>query len=805
MSLSICSKCGQTKPVTEMVQTGHGKGKICLGCKPPTKKEKRAMAKNVPGQPMTCETCGVELIRTGTKQKFCAACAEVAKAATQAQARANRKSGSYVYDSDAAGPTKPDALRLLAGRGVKHPHVQEVVWKALEAVCAAGKKPANRFVFQNGFVKAKASYKAREGQELEAIPVEPVTGELLTRPELYALWDSCVAPYEQTTFEEFLAIRQECKRNCYYLGKEILEKDFEGIHEEWAKWLPQFDPTALPPDYKQKQAIEWLKAQCPDGIREYLMIASRASFKSSFNHIWILTAILCLPDVRVLLVSETRPLSKDFIGVIRSYFEVEEGFETRFQRLFAEYCIPKGDGSQMTLECPMARLRLAQGTANCTSMDSTQAGKRADLIVLDDPISNLTVGNDVQIQASVSKRDALVKLGETGARIILTCGTPWHENDLYAQLIARSANADEPFMHHRIDPAFTVKRQAEHKLTVAGLASLVPDDIESYLFSRFNWSTLRPEMAASAFFLSQNLCIFPKSTEEGLRVTFNQEDLDSHTKARHFFQTNMPAAKTVMALDRAYSTSRYADYSVITTAKLMPVRAAEGAPAKNSVVVWDVMLERWKESELVKYIVDKIAEHKPQMFVAEKDKGWESLELAIRKLAMLRSVAMPYMRWVPTSSGAKTSQVKARRIKKLEAPIIFDQLWFVSAYWNEAVFAQFTKMDGGIFVESNSTRKLDAPDCISLLYENFGPKNLEEPKDETPEEVNRRKTQEERDLAAARRQEMQNRMFGGVNAPRPTQQPPPEPQPAPAQPRAQFPRAGNFATLPASFRGGPKR
>ena len=46
-------------------------------------------------------------------------------------------------------------------------------------------------------------------------------------------------------------------------------------------------------------------------------LASESAFKSSFNHVWILSAILCQPSIRILLCSETRPLAKDFIGVIR--------------------------------------------------------------------------------------------------------------------------------------------------------------------------------------------------------------------------------------------------------------------------------------------------------------------------------------------------------------------------------------------------------------------------------------------------------------------------------------------------------
>src|SRR6266478_4066412 len=405
---------------------------------------------------IACKRCAASFERKGMNSKYCAACAPSRKTVTRQKRADKKKTSSYVFDS-ATEPTKSEIQDLLKARGISNPQVLKTLQKwGAQAAQFLGVVP-NRFFWTNGAAATKASYEREAAQPFEAISVEPIAGELLNRAELFALFDFCVAPHEDTTFDEYLTIRQNCKRDCFYLGKEILQKDFEDVHFEWSKWLPKFDPTTLPPNYTQRQAIEWLKAQAPD-IKEFLMIASRSSFKSSFSHIWILTAILCLPDVRILLVSETRPLSKDFIGVIRSYFEVQEGFETRFQRLFPEYTIPMGDGSVLSLECPMARLRLAQSIES-TSMDSTVAGKRSDLIIFDDPISNQTVGNETQIQASVNKRDALVKLGEAGARIILTIGTPWAANDLYAQLIERNASVEEPFMAWRNDPAHACRER----------------------------------------------------------------------------------------------------------------------------------------------------------------------------------------------------------------------------------------------------------------------------------------------------------------------------------------------------------
>src|SRR5882762_87110 len=112
------------------------------------------------------------------------------------------------------------------------------------------------------------------------------------------------------------------------------------------------------------------------------------------------------------------------------------------------------------------------------------------------------------------------------------------------------------------------------------------------------------------------------------------------------------------------------DFSVVNTSKVLPVAAREGAKPKLSMVVWDLFCERVKESELVKAIADAFANHRPSWFTAERDKGWESLDLAIRKECMHRGITLPTLRWVPTSTCTKTAQQKGRRIKKLELPQI---------------------------------------------------------------------------------------------------------------------------------------
>ncbi len=178
---------------------------------------------------------------------------------------------------------------------------------------------------------------------------------------------------------------------------------------------------------------------------DFLLLASRNCYKSSFAIVWLCSLILCLPDVRALLVSETTPLSKGFIKSLRGYFEVQNvNNPTLFNQLFPEFMIPAGEGSVLTFQSPMAHLGLIQNTAQSTSMDSSVAGQRADVLLYDDPISNLSTGNERNAATSgVEKFDLVQKLREVGG-LTLVLGTPWHSiSDLYSTLLKRSEEDDD--------------------------------------------------------------------------------------------------------------------------------------------------------------------------------------------------------------------------------------------------------------------------------------------------------------------------------------------------------------------------
>jgi hypothetical protein len=184
-------------------------------------------------------------------------------------------------------------------------------------------------------------------------------------------------------------------------------------------------------------------------------------------------------------------------------------------------------------------------------------------------------------------------------------------------------------------------------------------------------------------------------------------------------------------------------------------------------------MDRWRESYLVRNVTDLIEKHRPTIFVAEQDRGWETLAQSIREQCLRRGLPVPYFRWRVISP---TDRAKAKRVKGLELPLSDGRLWFTTSHWTEAGLLQLEKFDG--IQRSNSHRKDDFPDAVSLLYQELGPKYQEEVK---TEDVEQRRMEEEEEGARERRQHFYNAMFSGQPPQRAPQ--PVEEQPQPTDPR----------------------
>jgi Terminase RNaseH-like domain len=397
---------------------------------------------------------------------------------------------------------------------------------------------------------------------------------------------------------------------------------------------------------------------------------------------------------------------------------------------------------------PMQRLNLPSKGVASTSQESSLVGKRSDFMVFDDFISNKSSDTEIQRESSKNYFNAAAKL-RTVEGYILTIGTPWHESDAYAAIIESNRKSNN--WKIKIDPAWTPKDHARNKK----VTELKEEDVTLLFPEHLSWKFLQSELAMNeAFFLSQNLMRFPKEANWDLKVQFSEDVLNRQTRFRSFFDTTI--YKTYMALDRAYSTSMYADFSAIVTGRVQLVEKVQ------SLVVTDVFVERLKPAELANAVAKKINEHHPEILFFEKDRGYEELVSAIQQSLFTQfrwqRQDMPALKVVDILAGDRAKNSKAIRIKRLELPLEQRTLWFTAGQnWNDALISQMTKYQGK---KSTSSSKDDMVDALSLLYDQVMPKNYYSPQEEVGSAKDR-EAEAERVKAKA----MHERMFSSPMAP----------------------------------------
>jgi hypothetical protein len=660
------------------------------------------------------------------------------------------EAASRLWDS-AEAVTKKNAREILTGRGIENSHVIETLIDLAEQAAISNQLPFNQHLLSRGL---RATLAAMDGKELPAAQdgigeASSVVGELLTRKELYALWDLSMFRSE-ASFDEFLSLRRVCKTDCFRLGLEVLGKDFhEQPHKHWADFFPAFNPDGLRPNYSQEEMKAWLASQ--SDTKEFLLLASRNAYKSSFSIVWLVSAILCCPDIRALLVSETKPLSRGFIRSLRNYFEIKNVNEpSKFQQLFPEYAIPVGEGSTLTFECPMAHLGLIQPAAESTSMDSTVAGSRADIILFDDPISNVTTGNEEMRQGGVDKYDLVLKLREVGGYATIL-GTPWHPADLYAVLIRRNEQDSEKPLAVRIDPAWTVKPGSQHK----ELKDLAEQDVTLLFPSRLTWKFLQKERKNNErFFRSQNLCEFVPEVGSETLLNFSRDELTNHIISASAIP---PDSQCVIVCDIAYSQNKYADLSALSV-----VRLFNNSEGEKAMAVVEIDAGRMRASEFAQRLVMLTRKHAPGIVALERSLTWDVLAAEVTRVARLRETNVPLF-FAPVSNQRFA---KFMRLKALEVLLHQGRLKFVaSGPWLDDLFNELERLDGG---KSSSGKKDDRGDSLALCAQIFIPASTATEDTEAVQKL--LETQKSKAIMDAN----YSRIFGGANEARqaPTPDPP---------------------------------
>ena len=626
--------------------------------------------------------------------------------------REQKKVGAETYNSKVE-LTKAQARDILVERGVKNQHVLDVLLGLAEVAQEQHRIPYNKYLFTHGLRATLTSIATDKEQEGPVITDEVVPGELISRVELYLTWDYSMFRQPDVDFESFQATRIKAKSDWFFLGKELLEKDFhEKPHGAWRDFLPTFNPLTLPAKYTQEKMKIWLGEQSPV-TKEYFIMASRNAYKTSVLQLLAVSLLLCLPDARVLYMSETKDFSKKLIVPLRGYFTVQNPREpNRLAQLFPEYMMRPDTGSSLTFDNPMAHLGLVDGVES-SSYDSSVQGRRADLIINDDVIGEKSVTTEEQREKSSTRYMLVNKLREKGACTI-TLGTPWHVDDLYSGLIKRAEDGDTSIAV-RIDPAWKIKPGVQ----ATDILKLKETDVDLLFPARLDWEWMQNELKADTtpnkrVFRSQNLVEFVSEEESQIKIVF-----DEFTLRANVINTGIPVGETVLAIDRAFSLSARADATAITAATIYA-----GFGGVKSACVLDQIADRMRPSELVEEIVKQVRRFNPRWVLVESGHSDESLKQSVQLASLKYNLTIP-LRFVGGSSDNK-KDAKAKRFKEAELLLNDGRLKFKLGIYNGPLFEQMTTFD----VSKIKSRPNDLIDSLSLILHEYkmtsGPTTVKE-------------------------------------------------------------------------------
>lgn len=679
-----------------------------------------------------CVKCGIEFAPGAGAQKFCELHKTPEKNTDERRAfdaeqfKHRYESGKEAKQIKAAKPgsnvglKEVDAKQILATR-IVNSHIIDVAYALGEAAAEHLKITANAYFWTHGLQHTinKTAIDIQHDQIVDS--------EVIHRGDLYAIWDYSVSWRESdVTFEDFVAMRDILKSDWFALGQFIGIPFEEKPHRAWQQFLPQFTPDGLKPGYSQGDMKSWLARQKspthPTTTREYLLMASRNTMKSTASLCLGACAVLCAPSIRILLISETTKLSKDFIKLFRGLWErgSNPAYE-RFQNYFPEYCIEPGDGKQTEFTSPMRGFVLPQETAEVASLETSVAGRRADLQLYDDVISNLNTANDDQRRKGLRTFYALTKLREAGSGLAIVIGTAWvtspggsEAGDLYFELLKNNDQDPEHPMAVFIQPAMVLKPDAQYKLPDKVL-EITEDDVEELTCpSRWSFRELMREARKDIqMFLSQNLVMYVESEESKIKIHFEEHILRDHVRQpNNFDQPKYRLMETILAVDVAYGLSRYADFSALCIGKIYQ----DTTNNRYLLVIADMIMDRLRPSELAEKFVTIREKHNPGKCVIEKQGSWQNLETEIHKACQRRGIPRPFnIFWKPTTGQSVKNKVG--RVKGIETLLNNDQFYILHAAFTESLIQQFIRFDGLKGSGKSNNSKDDGPDAAGMCAE----------------------------------------------------------------------------------------
>jgi hypothetical protein len=660
-----------------------------------------------------CDDCRARKLAEGQQQK--AQASKVQHAETKAilkEKKLTRKEQERLQYNRNESCTKSEAKEILAnGRNISQSYLIDCCYEM--GLIAARKNKienTNAFYWTYGVLSTLESLSTRRSTILiPKVEDAKAPNEVFRNQSVVALWDFGTSWRTQPGghkigFEEFKELRA-LKGDPLNFGNKLLSRDFHvDPHGVWFDFLPRPNIDALPEDYTQEDMKRVLASLSE--IHEFLVLASRNSYKSAALTTLMLCFLVTYYDIRILVGSATTSLAKDFVKGIRKLFLVVNQEMSLFQQIFPEMCWFGDEGSVLSYECPAARLNLFQPQLSCSSLDSTVAGKRCDIFWADDLADN-TNSDTPELRETTQRKMELMKELIEPSGFSIMAGTPYAPGDMYDTALQRNDANTEKNLLFRVDPIFTIldpvqaREVQEHPEKIYDVKE---DQVRLLFPSRMPWGYCKRLLQTKTLktFLQQQMCMFTGDDAGQIKLNFELEKLQAAVIQPDQVPISDVDSELLLCIDRAYSTKRFADRSSLSLTKSY----------KNAQGHWSLCLlwnaaDRWTTSELAAQIVECYLLNHPTTVIIEKDPSWRDLADAIIVQQEKYGINIPIF-WKPIT---QTRNAKVLKFKSLEGLLGTGRLTFVSGPWISALFDEFLWQDGNRV--STTSQKDDRIDSIS--------------------------------------------------------------------------------------------
>jgi hypothetical protein len=514
------------------------------------------------------------------------------------------------------------------------------------------------------------------------------------------------------TEEQRAKLRYKCQTDLFFLGKDVLKKDFtEYTHKPMCEFYVQKDPS-----FKtfKKFALAY------KGSHDRIQLVQRNSYKSSIKVIDNVQWIINWPEIRILTCTADKDLSAAFIDEMIRYFTVqgkaernpetgllEGGNPTAFQELFPEHCITESEARAGEFETPARRfipkeLIFKEPTAGTLSMDASSSGWHCDVEDFDDPISDRNSETGNQLEKLEHRIDMITEL-LMGYGFRHFVATRYDSHDPYVKLL-HSRGIKELYGNYESDglkammlPCWWLKG---HPYSQPDYKTWIPneDDVDLHFPEGCPFSVLRKKMKKPKTFSSQQL----NNPTQVIDVQFTRELLLSCI----IDHTALPKEGTVFASwDFAYGqgTSQVEDHSCGIIGFL---------DRQRRWWIMNVIYDRFNFTEKCYQVVKAIKEYRPRRTCIEDTPGVKgAMTEPIDRQAKLEKVATE-IDWVSIGQGVRDA--KYIRICALHPWMIEHRIFFLNTIpYIDDVIQEFKN------VRSMSKLRNDIPDAIARMVSQY--------------------------------------------------------------------------------------